>query len=160
LLLFTSLAISLAVIMMVLGAVWSRLRKLSRPLVETARLVDDLTHRQRALESVLARLDGKATTAKRGPTMPPHRVDRPEPGAATGPTLIAIPNLAATPAEVTAAASAAAELAHRFGAIWAMSEIGASAEVIARETGQPIGQIELILGLRRQLAGGSTGGRP
>ena len=36
-------------------------------------------------------------------------------------------------------------------AIWALADAGAPAEAIARETGQPIGQVELILGLRRQL---------
>ena len=33
---------------------------------------------------------------------------------------------------------------------------GATPEVIARATGQPIGQIELILGLRRQIDGTQT----
>ncbi len=42
-------------------------------------------------------------------------------------------------------------LSQRYAAIWDLARTGASPEVIARATGQPIGQIELILGLRRQL---------
>jgi hypothetical protein len=154
----------LCVVVMSFGAVWARLRKISRPLADTARLVDDLAQRQRTMESLLERLDatGTGTTVPASSSKLRHartlrRGDQAESSALSGPTLIAVPNLAATPSEVTAAASAAAELARRFGAIWAMSEMGASAEAIARETGQPIGQIELILGLRRQLASGAGG---
>ncbi len=41
-------------------------------------------------------------------------------------------------------------LSQRYAAIWDLADSGASPDVIARATGQPIGQIELILGLRRQ----------
>jgi hypothetical protein len=61
-----------------------------------------------------------------------------------------IPSLAASVPE--ASAEAASELGRRFGAIWALADAGDPAEAIARKTGQPIGQVELILGLRRQLA--------
>jgi hypothetical protein len=44
-------------------------------------------------------------------------------------------------------------MSQRYSAIWTLADTGASAEVIARATGQPIGQIELILGLRRQIDG-------
>ncbi|HEX8204327.1 MAG TPA: hypothetical protein VF590_27865, partial [Isosphaeraceae bacterium] len=71
------------------------------------------------------------------------------PGTGAGPTLIAVPDLAGPPGEAEAAS---AELARRFGAIWDLADAGAPAEAIARGTGQPIGQVELILGLRRQLA--------
>ena len=47
-------------------------------------------------------------------------------------------------------------LTQRYAAIWALADKGATAEVIARATGQPIGQIELILGLRRQIDGTRT----
>jgi hypothetical protein len=73
-----------------------------------------------------------------------------------GPTLIAIPSLSAISSE--ASAVAAAELGRRFGAIWALADAGQAPEAIARATGQPIGQVELILGLRRQLLS-STGSR-
>jgi hypothetical protein len=47
-------------------------------------------------------------------------------------------------------------LSRRYAAIWELAEGGASPDAIARATGQPIGQIELILGLRRQLNSGRT----
>jgi hypothetical protein len=68
------------------------------------------------------------------------------------PKLIAVPNLSAG-FDRQATHSG---LSHRHAAIWDLADSGASAEVIARATGQPIGQIELILGLRRQLDGGRT----
>jgi hypothetical protein len=42
-------------------------------------------------------------------------------------------------------------LSQRYAAIWDLADSGASPDAIARATGQPIGQIELILGLRRQI---------
>ena len=59
-----------------------------------------------------------------------------------------MPDLAATAAEPSPAAT---ELARRFGAIWDLADAGSTAEAIARRTDQPIGQVELILGLRRRL---------
>jgi hypothetical protein len=47
-------------------------------------------------------------------------------------------------------------LRERYAAIWALADKGATLEQMARATGQPIGQIELILGLRRQIDGTST----
>ena len=47
-------------------------------------------------------------------------------------------------------------LTQRYAAIWSLAASGSSAEVIARATGQPVGQIELILGLRRQIDGTRT----
>lgn len=66
------------------------------------------------------------------------------------PRLIAIPNLASTSSDREATASS---LTQRYAAIWTLADTGASPDVIARATGQPIGQIELILGLRRQIDG-------
>jgi hypothetical protein len=42
-------------------------------------------------------------------------------------------------------------LSQRYAAIWELAESGSTPDAIARATGQPIGQIELILGLRRQV---------
>ena len=42
-------------------------------------------------------------------------------------------------------------LSQRYAAIWELAESGSTPDAIARATGQPIGQIELILGLRRQM---------
>jgi hypothetical protein len=76
------------------------------------------------------------------------------PGAGTDePPLIAVPSLAAPSQDREATLSS---LTQRHSAIWALADSGASTEVIARATGQPIGQIELILGLRRKIAGART----
>jgi hypothetical protein len=71
-----------------------------------------------------------------------------------GPTLISVPNLAAPPAPPS---EAAAELDRRFGDVWAMADSGVPVEEIARESGYPIGQVELILGLRRRLLAAEAG---
>jgi hypothetical protein len=75
----------------------------------------------------------------------------------TKPTLIAIPDLAALPKDP--ARQAESELGQRHAEVWALADSGSSPEEIARHTGQPIGQVELILGLYRQLQGnrGSAG---
>jgi hypothetical protein len=153
--------LALAVVLIVLVAVWRRLRAL--PLAETARLVEDLAKRQRELEALWNRMESArsasadvresadaASTLKSVPGGT-RRVDRAESSAVAGPTLIAVPNLAASATD--GPASVSAELSRKFGTIWAQADAGASAEAIAQSTGQPIGQVELILGLRRQLAG-------
>jgi hypothetical protein len=72
--------------------------------------------------------------------------------AVAEPRLISVPRLAA--AQDRQAAQGA--LGQRYAAIWELAESGASPDAIARATGQPIGQIELILGLRRQMDAGRT----
>jgi hypothetical protein len=67
--------------------------------------------------------------------------------------LIAVPSL--EPARLDRDVNVNA-LKQRYAAIWALADSGATLENIARATGQPIGQIELILGLRRQIDGNST----
>jgi hypothetical protein len=62
------------------------------------------------------------------------------------PKLIAVPNLAAAQDRQAMHGG----LSQRYAAIWDLADAGSSPDVIARATGQPIGQIELILGLRRQ----------
>jgi hypothetical protein len=93
------------------------------------------------------RTQGRAGMA--GPT----RVPGPSVGAPVEPPLIAVPNLAATNHDREATLNS---LTQRYTAIWTLAESGAAPDVIARATGQPIGQIELILGLRRQIDGGRT----
>jgi hypothetical protein len=156
-----ALAVLLALVSALAGALWRRGR--AWPLVEAVRLASALADRQRALEVLIAKLERKAAApagkpassllanpaahARRG-----RRFDRAEPSAITGPTLIAVPDLAAQPSP-----AAAAELGRRFGAVWELADAGLASEEIARRTGQPIGQVELVLGLRRQLA--AAGGR-
>lgn len=73
------------------------------------------------------------------------RVDRAE---KAGPTLISVPNLAASAAPGSETAS---EMDRRFGDVWGLADAGTPVATIASRTGYPIGQVELILGLRRRL---------
>lgn len=75
-----------------------------------------------------------------------HRHDRRQVALAEGPVLIAVPSLATSGS--TTPSEAAAEFDRRFGPIWALAETTASLDEIARQTGYPVGQVELILGLR------------
>jgi hypothetical protein len=185
-LVFASLmGIAVATVLIVVGYFWTRLRSLA--VEETARRVDDLARRQETIESLVGRLEtmagkggggvpGSAGAARTTPGAAAGtpgrpdapglwarargalRVDRAEPEGVGRPTLIAVPSLAAVDVD---ASEAAAELGRRFGAIWTRADSGDSPESIARATGQPIGQIELILGLRRHLLqAGQSGGPP
>jgi hypothetical protein len=157
-----------------LGALLARFR--SVPLRQTSRLVKDLSRQQRSIEALLTRIEvgqergrqksrAAVPRAATGPAVAaattPRRADPAEATAVGGPTLIAVPSLSVSPSEaVLEAAAAAAELGRRFGAIWALADAGETPEAIGRATGQPIGQVELILGLRRQLAqAGLPGGQ-
>lgn len=160
--LIAALAGLLAIVSALAGALWWRAR--SAPLIRVAQLARELTERQRALEELIERWE--RSRAKEAPppghpagprsllAEPSHRIDPPQESAIPGPTLIAVPDLSAPPPP-TPAADAEADLARRFGAVWEMARRGDAAEGIARATGQPIGQVELILGLRRQLAAAS-----
>lgn len=115
-----------------------------------------LAERVRALEAIVARMESRLGAGDRPAHRPAGpravRIRRPDPapeGVPPGPTLIEVPDLTATPAEAPGAMS---ELAGRFGAIWERADRGEPPDVIAQATGQPIGQVELILGLRRRLA--------
>jgi hypothetical protein len=77
--------------------------------------------------------------------------------AASGPvtqeddtSLISVPNLASSADDRRPSSS---PLDQRYAAIWSLADQGASPEVIAKATGHPIGQIELILSLRRHIDG-------
>jgi hypothetical protein len=73
------------------------------------------------------------------------------------PILIAIPDLAARDPEPDDRSEC--ELSQRHGEAWTLAAAGASPAEIARQTGQPIGEVEVIVGLHRQLHGsrGATG---
>jgi hypothetical protein len=157
------LAIAVAFTLMLVGALWARVRAM--PLEETTRTVTDLARRQESIEALLIQLErdrehGLAATLStisldrnsattEGRPLAPQRADRAKASAVGGPTLIVVPSLAARVPGGSAAA--AAELGERFGAIWALADAGETPEAITRITGHPIGQVELILGLRRQL---------
>ncbi len=65
------------------------------------------------------------------------------------PNLITVPRLAGS-LERMGEGDGDGILHQRYAAIWEMADAGAPPDAIARATGQPIGQVELILGLRRQ----------
>jgi hypothetical protein len=64
------------------------------------------------------------------------------------PTLIAVPDLAADSQDQALGDDSG--LGQRHAEIWALAAAGASTQEIARQTGQPIGQVELIVGLYRR----------
>lgn len=157
------LAALLAVVSALAGAFWWRSRSVA--LVRVAQLARELTERQRALEQLIehwenSRPRDSAAAAglpggPRGAAVVAHRIDPPQVSAVTGPTLIAVPDLAAAQAATLAPApEVAAELQRRYGPIWEMADRGLAVEAIARATGQPAGHIELVLGLRRGLSRG------
>ena len=74
---------------------------------------------------------------------------REDQAARNEPTLIAIPDLGAV--EEESDERAGSELGERHGEAWTLAAAGVPPEEIARQTGQPIGQIELIVGLYRRL---------
>jgi hypothetical protein len=133
----------------------------------------ELTHQLQALEARLERFEelGKTPSGEgdsvrtqksrprwSGPSWPTTGTQqRRDPAAirvdGNEPTLIAVPNLAAAANDRDVVVNG---LTQRYAAIWSLAASGSSAEVIARATGQPIGQIELILGLRRQIDGTRT----
>ena len=75
----------------------------------------------------------------------------------TSTSMISVPNLAAAPERPRRFVEPAQPT---YAAIWTLADQGASPEVIAKATGQPIGQIELILGLRRHIDGSRTDDTP
>ena len=113
--------------------------------------VGKVADRVDALSARVARSEPRPSPAAGPPRTPERSSLTPMPA----PTLIAVPDLGATTPGPSATIPTDSELGRRFGPIWQMAESGASAGAIARATGQPIGQVELILGLRRRLAGAS-----
>jgi hypothetical protein len=93
-------------------------------------------------------------------SLPPGPIARRRSGGRPGPMvdrvkepkLIAVPKLPA----IQDRQAMMSGLSQRYAAIWELAEAGASPDAIARATGQPMGQIELILGLRRQMDANRT----
>jgi hypothetical protein len=92
-------------------------------------------------EGPQARFAGSARAERAAATA---RAAQPEP------PLIAVPTLTSAPEHREELVSG---LSDRFAAIWSLAENGDSPEEIAQATGQPIGQVDLILGLLRHIAG-------
>jgi hypothetical protein len=161
--LLVTLAVLLAAVSALAGALWCRVRSL--PTIHAAHLAKTLAERQEVLETLIARLEAASKPKAKPPISrrfpdpstltSTHRLDAAEATTPPGPTLIAVPIITAA---TELPASPPKGLTHRFSPIWELADKGASADAIARVTGQPVGQVELILGLRRQLL--VTEGRP
>jgi len=138
------------------------LRKARRSAEEFAVLNQTLENLHTELASVQERLRKlEAPPASEAPQAWPRarssvrvtrRADAAESGRPRrGPTLITVPSLAASPV-ANAVPSAREDLGERHAPIWNLADSGVSADEIARITGQPIGQVELILALRQHKA--------
>ncbi|GAC1447900.1 MAG: hypothetical protein NVSMB9_30570 [Isosphaeraceae bacterium] len=149
---FMGISLGTTLALALLCVFWRRRLRAERE--ETARRLNALAERVSRLET---REEDPLAASPTVTTIPSTNepAQRPHPAqtsGASGPTLISVPNLATT----RTAAPAASDLTHRFGAICELADAGEPAGRIARVTGQPIGQVELILGLRRQLASSGT----
>ncbi len=158
--LFAVVGLATAVSLILLGAIWTRIRALT--LDETSRHVAALARRQESIEAVLRRLEtarnsgGTEPASASNPVGVNLRVDRGETGGGRGPTLIAIPSLAenrepGAGSSDRATEAVVADLTLRFGPIWDRAEAGESVGAIAQASGLPIGEVDLILGLRRRI---------
>jgi hypothetical protein len=118
----------------------------------------------RAIREIRERLDALegrvAPEPARPPSHPlgPRRLPRRDPAliSPTTPKLIAVPDLSANSESDS---DSTRDLRRKYRDIWAWADAGLDAEAIARSSGLPIGQVELILGLRR-FDPGSPGTRP
>jgi hypothetical protein len=164
------LLVGIAVSPLAWVAIWyrrSRSERLSdRRFIELQAQVRTLNERMAGLESSLLTLQSGRDSSRESMTRPGTfrttaargwlRVDGDEAAPTRSPVeprLIVVPNLASASGDREGMLSG---LTQRYAAIWTLADTGASPEVIARATGQPIGQIELILGLRRQIDGTRT----
>ncbi|WP_169978782.1 hypothetical protein [Tautonia rosea] len=163
-------AVPLVLVGAVAGAVWMRRRKDRHAEPQGDPITQHLTDLSAAIErieqAVLRNqpcrdpLSGVRIDQPDQPTVPTpwHRDQKPRPNERiAGPTLIRVPDLTGpgkvvgSQAEAARKSLASNDLAQRFARIWAMADQGASADRIAEATGQPIGQVELVLNLRRRL---------
>ncbi len=146
-----------------LGTLAARQLKTTRS--QTERRLELLTQRLLVIESRIKELENHDHRAPDDQQTPPGHsapgearqgrptqsflADRGDKNARTEPTLIAIPDLGAGAEE--SQGRAGSEFGERHGEAWTLAAAGVPPEDIARQTGQPIGQIELIVGLYRRL---------
>lgn len=138
-----SLALTLALATLALAAFLWRRDRLRR---------EEVSRLSRALEELresAARRDASVANEAAPPRAATVRNDTRALETPPGPVLIAVPDLV----ERTDHTGDLPEgFALRFGAIWALADAGESSAAIARATQLPIGQVDLILGLRRARA--------
>ena len=128
-----------------------RLQMLAQRLLAIESRIEELESHGRRASDDHARAHGHAAP---GESKPGRRTQsfldgREDQAARNEPTLIAIPDLGA--GEEESDERAGSELGERHGEAWTLAAAGVPPEEIARQTGQPIGQIELIVGLYRRL---------
>lgn len=131
---------------------WARFRRLQGE-------IDLLRQHLKSLESLPSADQDKtrASAQTRPSAREIHRLGAPGSRSSTVPradvpTLIKVPNLARKPhAHAAMPAGTLGDLRRRHAAVLSAAEQGRSPEAIARATGVPIGQVELILGLRDHL---------
>ena len=131
-------------------ACWIGFRRLEAVRRVTSERLDELTRRLRLIEA--RKPDVRMTSRVPGPFSPkPHSPGRRADCEPQGPspTLIAIPNLAEEAQAVDPQVET--DLSLRHAEVWALAETGVAPAEIARRTGQPIGQVELVVGLYRQV---------
>ena len=138
--------LSLCVFMLV-AVVWRKVLASER---ETSRRLSVLEERILRLDRPVsvpatpkAMQEGSSQATPRRVHPPQPIVPHPKPHA----SLISVPNLAISS---DAQLPPESDLNRRFASVWDLAEAGASSEAIARKTGHPVGQVELILGLKRQ----------
>ncbi len=157
----TWLDIALGVGMMLLAAAVVRLKRrldALAPRLASLRRMDllaplalDLAGRVERLEALSQARPAEAPPEP-APASPRLRIDAAHEAVYKGPscpTLIEVPSLAA-PLPAQPPSELAAELDRRFGPIWGLADAGLPLDEIVRRTGHPIGEVELILGLRRR----------
>jgi len=128
-----------------------RLQMLAQRLLVIESRIDELeSHGRRAPEDhAKPRGHAEPEESKQGCRTQSFLDVREDQEARNEPTLIAIPDLGAV--EEESDERAGSELGERHGEAWMLAAAGVPPEEIVRQTGQPIGQIELIVGLCRRL---------
>jgi hypothetical protein len=155
-----------AVVVLSAAMATSSIRSTRKLRLEMMTRHDELARHLRRIESRMDRIGGQARIPDAGETPVDKgggsfpKAWRKEPAARvpsgpsqleslTSPILIAVPVLAAPHSVPIEAAEEG--LAERHREILTLAAAGRTPEEIARRTGQPIGQVELILGLHRQI---------
>jgi hypothetical protein len=111
---------------------------------------DRLAQQLRQVETRLERIEQSRTSRDKGQAPRLTRVSAPVSHEhPPGPTLIAVPDLAIEPQPLDEELATA--LRQRNAEVWSLVGSGVPADEVARRTGQPIGQVELVEGLYRRI---------
>ncbi|WP_165219297.1 hypothetical protein [Aquisphaera insulae] len=132
------------------------LRRLVRMNRNNGERIDELSQRLRLIEARLGA--GASTVVHAARSDRPRRSIPPATGpaiAAAAPTLIAVPNMAASPIEQEQepGPGSPSESVGRHDDVRSLARAGVSPDLIARRTNRPVGQVELILALQKRRQG-------